>query len=149
VRLCTSRRAPLWRLATVGDNSGHPTQTVANRLALRCSQSHRAGLAKPCGNAPGPAGRPRSERCGLCVHSGTAPFSDGAYSSHMQLASIKALSATGWFSAVCIAGIAGNLNSLSSWAVLLGVAVLPPIVMMWRWNDPPQSLSESIQEARR
>jgi hypothetical protein len=67
----------------------------------------------------------------------------------MQLVSIKAVLATVWVSAVCIAGIAGNLNSLSSWTVLAGVAVLPPIIMMWRWNDPPQTMSESIQEARR
>jgi hypothetical protein len=67
----------------------------------------------------------------------------------MQLVSIKAVMATVWVSAVCVAGIAGNLNSLSSWTVLAGVAVLPPIVMMWRWNDPPQSMSESIQKARR
>ena len=43
----------------------------------------------------------------------------------------------------------GNLNSPSSWAVLAGVAVLPPIVMMWRWSNPRRTLSESIQEARR
>ena len=89
------------------------------------------------------------ERRGLCVHSGTAPFSPGAYSSGMQLVSLKAVLATVWVSAVLIAGLAGNLNSLSSWAVLAGVAVLPPIVMMWRWNVPRQTMSESIQEARR
>ena len=67
----------------------------------------------------------------------------------MHLLSIKAVLATGWVAAVGIAGLAGNLNSRSSWTVLAGVAVLPPMVMMWRWNDPPQSMSESIQEARR
>ena len=52
----------------------------------------------------------------------------------MQLASIKALIAMLWVSAVTIAGIAGNLNSSSSWIVLAGVAVLPALVMMRRWN---------------
>jgi hypothetical protein len=85
----------------------------------------------------------------MCVHSGTAPFSAGAYSSGMELVSLKAVLATVWVSAVLIAGLAGNLNSLSSWAVLAGGAVLPPIVMMWRWNAPGQTMSESIQEARR
>ena len=67
----------------------------------------------------------------------------------MQLVSLKAVLATVWVSAALIAGIAGNLNSLSSWTVLAGVAVIPPIVMMWRWNAPRQTMSESIQEARR
>jgi len=66
----------------------------------------------------------------------------------MQLASLKAVVATVWVSAVLIAGLAAKLNSLWSWAVLAGVAVLPPIVMMW-WSAPRQTLSESIQEARR
>jgi hypothetical protein len=53
----------------------------------------------------------------------------------------------GLVSAVLIAGLTGNLNSLTSWAVVAEVAVLPPIVMMWRWN-PRQTMSERIQEAR-
>ncbi len=83
------------------------------------------------------------------MHFGTAPFGAGAYSSHMQLKSIKAGLATAWVSAACVAGLAFHLNSVSSWTVLAGVALLPPIVMTWWWNDPPQTLSESIQEARR
>jgi hypothetical protein len=67
----------------------------------------------------------------------------------MQLLSLKAVLATVWVSALLIAGLAGNLNSLSSWAVLAGFAVFPPVVMMWRWNAPGQTMSESIQEARR
>jgi hypothetical protein len=67
----------------------------------------------------------------------------------MQLLSIKAVVATAWVLVVCLAAIAGNLNSLPSWLVLAGVAILPPIVMMWRWNNPPQTMSEIIQEARR
>ena len=67
----------------------------------------------------------------------------------MQLESLKATLAALWISAVCAAAIAGNLQSLSGWTVLVGIAVLPPLVMMWRWNHPPQTMSESIQEARR
>ena len=94
--------------------------------------------------------RPRSDRRGLRVHSGTAPFSDSAYSSGMQLVSLKGVLATVWLSAALIAGIAGNLNSVTSWTVLAGVAVIPPIVeMMLRWNAPRQTMSESIQEGRR
>jgi hypothetical protein len=67
----------------------------------------------------------------------------------MQLFSIKRVIAMLWVSATFIIGIAGNLDSFSSWAVLTGVAVVPPLVMMWRWNDPRQTMSESIQEALR
>jgi hypothetical protein len=67
----------------------------------------------------------------------------------MQLVSIKTTIALLWVSAVSIAGIAGNVNSFSSWTVLAGIAVLPPLVMMWRWNDPRQTTSQSIQEVLR
>ena len=67
----------------------------------------------------------------------------------MQLVSIKTTIALLWVLAVSIAGIAGNVNSFSSWTVLAGIAVLPPLVMMWRWNDPRQTTSQSIQEVLR
>jgi hypothetical protein len=67
----------------------------------------------------------------------------------MQLLSIKSIVAMLWVSAVPIVGIALNVDSFSSWTLLAGVAVVPPIVMMWRWNDPRQTMSESIQEALR
>jgi hypothetical protein len=67
----------------------------------------------------------------------------------MQLVSIKPVVAMLWVSAALIVGIAGNFSSLSSWAVLAGVAVVPPLVMMWLWNDPRQTMSESIQAVLR
>lgn len=67
----------------------------------------------------------------------------------MQLVSIKAIIGTLWVSAVSVVGIAGNLSSVASWTVLAVVAVVPPLVMMWRWKAPRQTMSESIQEALR
>ena len=67
----------------------------------------------------------------------------------MRLVSLKSIIAILWISAVSIVGIARNLDSFSSWTVLASVAVLPPLVMMWRWNDPRQTMSETIQEALR
>jgi Flp pilus assembly protein TadB len=67
----------------------------------------------------------------------------------MQLLSLKRALAAVWVSAALITGIAWNLKSVTSWTVLVGIAVIPPIVMMWRWNTPRQTMSESIQEARR
>ena len=67
----------------------------------------------------------------------------------MQLVSIKAIIAMLWVSTVTVVGIAGNLNSVTSWIVLAVVAVVPPLVVLWRWNDPRQTMSESIQEVLR
>ena len=67
----------------------------------------------------------------------------------MQLVSIKANFAVLWVSAVSLAGVVWNVNSLSSWITLAGVAVLPSLVMMRLWNDPRQTMSQSIQEALR
>ena len=67
----------------------------------------------------------------------------------MQLVSIKPVIAMLWASAAFVTGLAANLNSFSSWTVLIGVAVVPPLIMMWRWNDPRQTMSETIQKAIR
>ena len=67
----------------------------------------------------------------------------------MQLVSIKPIIALLWVLAVFVIGIARNLDSFSSWTVVTGVAVVPPLVMMWRWNDPVPTMSQAIQEALR
>jgi hypothetical protein len=67
----------------------------------------------------------------------------------MQPVSIKAIIAMLWVSTVSIVGIAGSLNSFASWTVLAAVAVIPPLVMMWQWNDSRQTMSQTIQEALR
>lgn len=60
----------------------------------------------------------------------------------------KIIVAAAWIAAVSVAGIVGDVNSGSSWAVLLAAGALPPIIL-WRWREPAQTMSESIQEARR
>ena len=68
----------------------------------------------------------------------------------MQLESIKATVLTVWVSVVCTAGIASSVTSSSGWTILAGLAGIPPLVMLWRWNSPLQTImSESFQEARR
>jgi hypothetical protein len=119
-----------------------------------CALVHRLEYVNGVASSDSPAaisacvGRGRNA-VRLPVHSGTAPFTPGAYSYGMQLISLKTVLATVWVLAVLIAGLTANLNSLSSWAFMAGIAVLPPIVLMWRWNAPRQTMSESIQEARR
>ena len=67
----------------------------------------------------------------------------------MKLGSIKAALAAGWILAIGIAGMVKNPHGVSSWVVLAGVALVPPIVMLWWWKDPPETISESINQARR
>ena len=99
-------------------------------------------------SAPAVLVRQVGHRVGVSVHLGTARFEAGAYTGNMQRVSIKAVTAMLWVLAVTIAGIAGNVNSLLLWTGLAAVAILPPVVMRW-WNEPRQSMSQSIQEALR
>ena len=63
----------------------------------------------------------------------------------MQLVFSKAVLAMFWVSTGSVAGIAEHATSFWVWIVLAAVAVFPSLVMMRRWNDPGQSMSQSIQ----
>jgi len=67
----------------------------------------------------------------------------------MRLNSIKAPVTGFWVLAVFAAAIVLNVGSLSGWTVITLCTIFPPLVMMWRWNDSPATISEIIQEARR
>jgi hypothetical protein len=51
--------------------------------------------------------------------------------------------------AICVAGRIAELHTARIWAVVAALAIVPPIVMMWRWHGPEQTLSQSITTARR
>ena len=67
----------------------------------------------------------------------------------MQREYMKVMIAAVWVLAMCAGGWVAPVTSVSGWTVLGVLALLPPIVMLRLWNDPPQSMSESIREARR
>jgi len=67
----------------------------------------------------------------------------------MRLNSIKAMVTAVWVFVVCAGAIALNVGSLSGWTVIAALAIVPPLVMIWRWKDPPATMSEIIQDARR
>ncbi len=67
----------------------------------------------------------------------------------MELQHYKAALVTVWVLATCTLAIATGVASIPGLAVLAVIAVLPPLIMLRLWNDPPQSISESIHEARR
>jgi hypothetical protein len=67
----------------------------------------------------------------------------------MRLKKIKVMIAAAYVVIVVVAGLAWGLTSTSGWTALTALALLPPAAMLWLWNDPAETLSESIQQARR
>jgi hypothetical protein len=67
----------------------------------------------------------------------------------MQLGLKKAVLVTLWVLAICVAGFAVGATSIAAWIVLGSLALLPAVVVLRLWQDPPKSLSESINEGRR
>jgi hypothetical protein len=67
----------------------------------------------------------------------------------MKFVPMKGMIAAFWILAVGVLGVVGNVTSLPAWGLLLAVAFAPPLTMLWFWRDPPATLSESINSARR
>ena len=54
-----------------------------------------------------------------------------------------------WAVVVCLVALAIGINSVSNWMVVASLAVVPPLVARSFWRTPPQTISESIRDARR
>jgi len=54
-----------------------------------------------------------------------------------------------WALAVCSAGLVAQATSAWGWVAIAGMAVVPPILLLSLWHRPVQTMSESINEARR
>lgn len=67
----------------------------------------------------------------------------------MKLDRTKTASAAAWVVVMGAIGLGVTPTSLSGWVAFTGIALLPPAVALWFWNHPAQSISESINEARR
>jgi hypothetical protein len=67
----------------------------------------------------------------------------------MKLEYMKTMIAGGWVLGACAVAVAGHVTSIGGWTTLLGLGVVPPLVVLWTWNNPAQTMSESISEARR
>ena len=61
----------------------------------------------------------------------------------------KTLFFASWSIAILVAAIALGIASIPNWVVVFCVAVVPPLVVRSFWRTPPQTISESINEARR
>lgn len=67
----------------------------------------------------------------------------------MQNHHLKSVLAAVWILAAGVTGVMAGVTSVGAVSLLIVVGLLPPLIMLFRWRDPPQTLSESIQEARR
>jgi ABC-type nickel/cobalt efflux system permease component RcnA len=54
-----------------------------------------------------------------------------------------------WLLAMVVIAYGANITSTASWIALVSFTIIPPIAMWRFWRDPAQTMSESIQEARR
>jgi hypothetical protein len=67
----------------------------------------------------------------------------------MQLKYVKIALAVVWVVGVMTIGMFAHVTSIGGWISLVALAVLPPVVIARIWKGPEQTMSESIQQARR
>jgi uncharacterized membrane protein YhiD involved in acid resistance len=67
----------------------------------------------------------------------------------MGLRQIKLTAAAVWVLAAIGIGLVAGVTSPGGLVLLAALGLLPPLALLLLWNDPPQSLSESIQQGRR
>lgn len=72
-----------------------------------------------------------------------------AYSHVMKLRQLKMLLGMSWVLTAMVIAVTLGVNSVGAAGFLIGVGLVPPALMLVLWNHPRQTLSESIQRARR
>jgi len=79
----------------------------------------------------------------------TAGLAAAGYTRRMASANLKTSLFVAWVIAVCLGAIVLGVTSLQSWLVVVCAAIAPPLVVRQFWRAPEQTISESINEARR
>ena len=67
----------------------------------------------------------------------------------LRLQRIKLVSASVWVLLAVMVGIAFGVTSTGGLVALAALGLLPPLALMLLWNDPPETMSESIRGGRR
>jgi hypothetical protein len=67
----------------------------------------------------------------------------------MGLRQIKSTAAAGWVLAAIVIGLVAGVTSPGALVALAALGLLPPLALLLLWNEPPQTMSESIQQGRR
>lgn len=80
---------------------------------------------------------------------GTAAHVARGYTRLMFSENTKTVLLVAWAIAVGLAAIAIGIPSVPQWLVVACVAVVPPLVVRRFWRAPEQTISESINDARR
>jgi hypothetical protein len=67
----------------------------------------------------------------------------------MELRKIKSTVAAVWVLAAIVVGLVAGVTSPGGLVALAALALLPPLALLFLWNHPSESMSESIQQGRR
>ena len=67
----------------------------------------------------------------------------------MNVRQYQAVLSSMWVLTICAAAIVTGVASPWALAFVAVVALLPPVAMQLLWRDPPETMSESIRQARR
>jgi hypothetical protein len=51
-----------------------------------------------------------------------------------------------WVLACGVSGLLLSVSTATGWALLVGSAVVPPLVLLQMWRPPAQTMSESIRD---
>jgi hypothetical protein len=91
-----------------------------------------------------PASR-RPERTGLCIPEQRQPLRIGTVAI-MQDKQTKTAVIGAWVLACGVIGAWLNVSSATGWILLIGTAVVPPLMLLQMWRPPAQTMSESIRD---
>jgi hypothetical protein len=67
---------------------------------------------------------------------------------YMHVQNIKLAASAAWLLVALIVAVSLDLPMTGQW-ILAALAVLPPLAVLLLWNGPAQTMSESIQDAKR
>lgn len=67
----------------------------------------------------------------------------------MTLQTIKRIVSLLWVSIAVAVGMIAGVNSSGALTALVALGALPPLALLLLWNDPTQTMSESIREGLR
>jgi len=65
----------------------------------------------------------------------------------MKLEKISVVTAAGWILMAAAVVPFVHPGSPAGWALLIGVGVIPPCMLLWLWRRPARTMSESIRDA--
>ncbi len=83
------------------------------------------------------------------MHSGTARPLMHRYSDDMKREHTKTVVVGAWVLAWTVMALSANVSSASGWILVVGPGLLPPLMLLWLWRPPAQTISESIREVLR